>query len=125
MSEKLYIPSTDVSPEIDFDAVELKFLISGRSMPENSEAFYEPVLNWLRERFSTSSVTAVVDVNLDYYNTGSFIRIMGLFNLLGELNKAGNKFRVRWICEAEDEDNIADGQSFKDVVKIPFDIIEI
>jgi hypothetical protein len=50
---------------------------------------------------------------------------MGLFNLLGELNKAGNKFSVRWICEAEDEDNIADGQSFKEVVNIPFDIIEI
>ncbi|MCB9185496.1 MAG: DUF1987 domain-containing protein [Flavobacteriales bacterium] len=125
MSDKLYIAPTDISPEISFDATELKFMISGRSMPENSEAFYEPILKWLREQFEDRNVKAVFDVNLDYYNTGSFIRIMGLFNLLGELNKAGNSFSVRWICEAEDEDNIADGQSFKDVVKIPFDIILI
>lgn len=125
MSSKLYIEPTEVTPEISFDAEELKFLVKGRSMPENSELFYEPILKWLRQHFSDSKVEASVDVNLDYYNTGSFIRIMGLFNLLAELNEAGNNFKVRWICEAEDEDNVADGQSFKEVVKIPFDIIEI
>ena len=125
MSDKLYIEPTDVTPEITFDSVELKFVIKGRSMPENAEMFYEPVHDWFRNQFSERSVEAVVDVNLEYYNTGSFIRIMGLFNVLGELNEKGNQFRVRWICQAEDEDNVADGQSFKEVVKIPFDIIEI
>ena len=125
MSEKLHIEATDLSPEIILDATELKFVIQGRSMPENSEAFYEPVLRWLRANFSGKNVSASFDVNLDYYNTGSFIRLMGLFNLLKELNDAGNEFSVRWICEAEDEDNIADGESFKEVVKIPFEIVEI
>lgn len=125
MSEKLYIEPTDVTPEINFDAVELKFIVKGRSMPENAEMFYAPVHAWLRDNFQSKQVTSVVDVNLEYYNTGSFIRIMGLFNVLGELNEAGNSFRVRWICEAEDEDSVADGQSFKEVVKVPFDIIEI
>lgn len=125
MSEKLYIAPTDLSPEISFDAVELKFIIQGRSMPENSEAFYEPVLIWLRMNFAGKRAEAAVDINLDYYNTGSFIRLMALFNVLSELNNKGNDFRVRWICEAEDEDNIADGKSFKEVVKVPFDIIEI
>lgn len=125
MSEKLYIAPTDISPEINFNVEELKFVIQGRSMPENSEAFYEPILAWIRTNFSGKKVQAAFDVNLDYYNTGSFIRLMGLFNLLHELNEEGNTFSVRWICEAEDEDNIADGQSFKEVVRIPFDIIEI
>lgn len=125
MSEKLHIQPTELSPEIIFDATELKFVIQGRSMPENSEMFYEPVLRWLRSNFSGKSVKATFDVNLDYYNTGSFIRLMGLFNLLKDLNDDGNEFNVRWICEAEDEDNIADGESFKQVVKIPFEIVEI
>ncbi|MFM1876099.1 MAG: hypothetical protein RL266_1836 [Bacteroidota bacterium] len=125
MSEKLYIAPTDLSPEISFDSVELKFVIQGRSMPENSEAFYEPVLAWLRTNFAGKRAEAAFDINLDYYNTGSFIRLMGLFNLLDELNKVGNQFSVRWICESEDEDNIADGRSFKEVVKLPFEIIEI
>ena len=125
MDDTFYVKPTEISPEIKFDANELKFSISGRSMPENSEGFYEPILKWLRNHFNDTQVEAVFDINLDYYNTGSFIRLMGLFNLLKELNDKGNTFSVRWICDAEDEDNIADGESFKEVVKIPFTIIEI
>lgn len=125
MSHILHIAPTDLTPEISFDSQELKFSIVGRSMPENSESFYEPIIRWLRDQFSNTDAKAIFQFNLDYYNTGSFIRIMGLFNLLAELNEAGNDFSVHWICEAEDEDNIADGQSFKEVVKIPFEIIEI
>ena len=125
MRERLHIERTDVSPEIIFDMEKMIFSISGRSMPENSEGFYEPVLNWIRDNFKDSDAEAVFDINLDYYNTGSFIRLMGLFNVLGDMNAEGKKFSVRWICEAEDEDNIADGESFKEVVKVPFHIIEI
>lgn len=94
-------------------------------MPENTDKFYNPILNWLRENLHHQFVKANIDIALDYYNTGSFIRIMALFNLLEELNQKDNDLRVRWICEAEDEDNIADGESFKEVVKVPFEIIEI
>ena len=125
MSDKLHITATEVSPEIKFDMEKMTFSISGRSMPENSEGFYEPVLNWIRVNFQDSNADAVFDIRLDYYNTGSFIRLMGLFNLFADLNEQGKNFSVRWICEAEDEDNIADGESFKEVVKIPFQIIEI
>ena len=94
-------------------------------MPENSEKFYVPVIDWLYQNISIHKTTANFDVALDYYNTGSFIRLMGLFNTLHELNEAGNEFRVRWLCEPDDEDNLDDGLSFKEVVKIPFDIIEL
>lgn len=125
MSEPLYIEPTDLSPEIDFNLEEKKFLIRGRSMPENSEKFYNPVLNWMRENLQHQFVEATFDIALDYYNTGSFIRLMAIFNLLEELNRKDNKFSVRWIVEEGDEDNLADGESFQEVVKIPFDIIEV
>lgn len=125
METKLYIEATSVSPEIDFNISENKFLIKGRSMPENSEAFFNPVLAWLSDNLKFQFVKANFDIALDYYNTGSFIRLMAIFNLLQELNDTGNEFVVRWICEAEDEDNIADGESFKEVVKIPFKIIKV
>ena len=125
METKLYIEGTSVSPEIDFHLEGRKFMIQGRSMPENSEAFFNPVLNWLNEHVKFQFVKANFDVALEYYNTGSFIRLMALFNLLEELNKADNEFTVRWICEEGDEDNVADGKSFKEVVKIPFEVIEL
>ena len=125
METKLLIEATDISPEIDFDIEEKRFVIRGRSMPENSESFYNPVISWLRDNLQYQFVKANFDVALDYYNTGSFIRLMALFNLLDELNQTGNEFRVRWLCEEDDEDNVADGESFKEVVKIPFDIIQL
>ena len=94
-------------------------------MPENTEKFFNPINNWLRENLQYQFVRATVDIRLDYYNTGSFIRLMALFNLLEELNRTGNEFVVRWICEAEDEENISDGRSFQEVVKVPFEIIEL
>jgi hypothetical protein len=125
METTLYIEATSVSPEVDFHIEKRRFLIKGRSMPENTEKFYNPINNWLRENLQFQFVKASIDIHLDYYNTGSFIRLMALFNLLEELNQKDNEFIVRWICEGDDEDNISDGQSFKDVVKVPFEIVRL
>lgn len=125
METKFYIEATAVSPEINFDLTQSSFVIKGRSMPENAEKFYLPVMAWLIDNIGSKPMNANFDIALDYYNTGSFIRLMGLFNTLQELNESGSEFRVRWLCESDDEDNIDDGQSFKEVVKVPFDIIEL
>lgn len=125
MIEPLHIQPTEISPEIIFDLEQKKFLIKGRSMPENSEKFFNQVINWMNENLQYQFLKANFDVALEYYNTGTFIRLMAIFNLLEELNKKDNQFRVRWIVEADDEDNINDGKSFQEVVKIPFDIIEL
>ncbi len=125
MESRLFIEGTQLTPEIDFDIEVLRFRISGRSMPENSEKFYNQIISWMRGNLNERSVKASVDISLDYYNTGSFIRLMALFNLLHEFNLSGSEFSVRWLCEEDDEDNKADGLSFKEVVKIPFHIIEI
>lgn len=125
METTFYIESTDVSPEIKFDLQQDLFVVKGRSMPENTEGFYQPVIDWLKTNAKGVNRNINFDVILDYYNTGSFIRLMALFNCLQDLNEAGSQFTVRWICESDDEDNIEDGVSFKEVVKVPFEIIEL
>lgn len=125
METKIYIEGSPLSPEVDFNISTKQFVLRGRSMPENAEAFYMPLITWLKDNLQSNPIEANFDVILDYYNTGSFIRLMTLFNTLHELNNAGCKFTVRWICETDDEDNVADGESFKEVVKIPFKIIEL
>ena len=123
MDTIFYIESTEVSPEIKFDLQQDLFLVKGRSMLEDSEGFYQPVIEWLKANAVGINRNINFDVILDYYNTGSFIRIMALFNCLHDLNQTGSQFKVRWICESDDEDNIEDGHSFKEVVKVPFEII--
>ncbi len=125
MATKLYLIATDITPEVSFDLEASTYIIKGRSMPEDSEKFYQQIIDWFNEQFNSKSEEAFLDVALDYYNTGSFIRLMALFNTLHALNEKGNKFGIRWICEEDDEDNIDDGQSFKEVVKLPFEIIQL
>ncbi|MDP6908841.1 MAG: DUF1987 domain-containing protein [Flavobacteriales bacterium] len=122
MELRFDLEPTSVTPEVRFDIEELKFLVKGRSMPEDAEGFYIPIINWLKTNVGHLSLKANFDMVLDYYNTGSFIRIMALFNALAELNEEGNEFTIRWFAEEDDQDNIDDGQSFKDVVKVPFEI---
>jgi hypothetical protein len=116
---------TSITPEILFDLEKEIFRITGRSMPEDSEGFYGPVKAWLTTNLAGSKFSGYFDLKLEYYNTGSFIRLMEVFNVLAELNKGGCKITVRWFYEEEDPDSKDDGESFKDVVKLPFEVIEI
>lgn len=94
-------------------------------MPEDSEGFYGPVKDWMRKHLTGTMLKANFDLHLEYYNTGSFIRLMEVFNILTELNNSGCQFVVRWYYDADDLDSRDDGESFRDVVKIPFDISEV
>jgi hypothetical protein len=125
MKEILDISPSSTTPLIYFDLLKEEFRISGRSMPEDSEGFYHPVKQWMRTHLTGTMLKGSFDFQLEYYNTGSFIRLMEVFNLLAELNRGGCKFTVRWFYEEEDLDSRDDGESFRDVVKVPFEIIEI
>ena len=46
---KIYRDRSDFYPKMIFDKEKGIFLIEGRSLPEDSEAVYGPVLEWLDE----------------------------------------------------------------------------
>ncbi|MCF8257384.1 MAG: DUF1987 domain-containing protein [Flavobacteriales bacterium] len=125
MKEVLEVDPSSTTPKVYFDLLKEEFRISGRSMPEDSEGFYQPLREWMRTHLTGTKLKGNFDLQLEYYNTGSFIRLMEIFNLLAELNKGGCQFTVRWFYESDDLDSRDDGESFKDVVKVPFDIFEI
>lgn len=119
----LLIEPTPTSPRVDFDTEANRFSIKGRSMPEDSDKFYGTLKEWLVRNLHGKRVKAVMDIALDYYNTGSFIRLMEIFNLLAELNGAGHSLGVNWHYDVDDQDTHDDGLAFKDVVKVPFELV--
>jgi len=124
MKEVLEIAPSSTTPAIYLDLLKEEFRITGRSMPEDSEGFYQPVKDWMRAHLTGTKLKGFFDLQLEYYNTGSFIRLMEVLNLLAELNNSGCQFTVRWFYESDDLDSRDDGESFKDVVKVPFVILE-
>ena len=47
--DRLYIKATENTPKIDFNPSLEQFELSGKSIPEDSVGFYNPVMDWLHE----------------------------------------------------------------------------
>ena len=116
----LIIEPSASTPSVKFDVSQNHFEISGRSMPENSLKFYSEVLNWLKEHIEGLDQVMQLRVNLEYYNTGTYVRLMEIFNVLSELHTQGREVSVVWFYDNEDEEHLEDGKAYAEVVTVPF-----
>ncbi len=123
--ENIQINGTSKTPDVFFDAHTGKLEISGRSIPENSYQFYEPLLTWLDNYASAPQSETLLIFRLDYFNTSSSMYILGILKKLEKLYTAGNKSEVKWYYDAEDEDMLQTGEDLKQIVKIPIDMVQI
>ena len=115
--EILNLEGTEDTPKIILDKKNGIFEISGRSLPEDSAEFFDPVLQWVKEyRNDPNNVTDIV-FKLDYFNTASskFIQdILAQFE-----NVSGVK--VSWFYFEDDESMEEAGNEFSEFVNIPFE----
>lgn len=105
-----------------FDAEARRFEIRGRSFPEDTLSFYEDLGNWLRDTSTDQNLKGALEIYLEYFNTGTYIRLLELFNLCAELNRSDHSLEVNWFVEENDEDSIDNAKSFLDVVHVPFNL---
>ena len=118
--DPLIIPSTDNTPQVHFDLSKGRIELRGRCFPENTSEFYDPIIEWLNSNIDGDLIEANFEVYLEYINTGTYIRLLEIFDLLSSKNNQGHQLKVNWYVEEEDEDSIANAQSFKDVANLPF-----
>lgn len=113
----LIIEKTDESPEIKLDKENQIFEISGRSLPEDSAEFYEPVLQWIREYAKNPNEKTDFVIKLDYSNTASSKFIHEILIELQHVTGA----KIIWWYQEDDEDMEEAGQEFSEQVDIPFE----
>lgn len=119
----LTIASTEQTPSIVLNPIESVYMISGRSLPEDSAEFYRPVIKWL-EDFKTSSYTSIdFVVKLDYFNTSSSKMILDILQKLKHVRLAGKDTKVLWYFQEDDEDMQESGQEFAELVDVHFEFI--
>ena len=115
----LFIPRTSKTPDIFFDADRGILEIKGRSIPENSVAFYAPAMQWLRDYEKTPREETQLIVKLEYFNTSSSKCLIDIFRKLEKLHSKDNSVTVIWYYEAVDEDMKESGEDFRDLVSMP------
>jgi len=119
--ETIKIIGTDDTPSVTLDAQNDIFEISGRSLPEDVTAFYEPILDWLTRYSANPNSKTVLNFKLVYFNTASSKILLDILLKLEEIFEAGNDVLVRWHFPDDDEDMEEAGQEYADIVEIPFE----
>jgi len=122
----LKIEGTAKTPAVTFSAGDGRMEISGKSIPENSVEFYQPIYEWLDQYASQPAAATTIKVQLEYFNTSSSKCLLDVFRKLAALQKAGKStVTVQWMYEEEDEDMMEAGDDYQAIVGIPFQLLKV
>lgn len=113
------------SLKVELDGDTGVFLFAGVSLPENTNAFFEPILEVLHTYLKNPKEKTTVNFYIEYLNTSSalYLRriVMALEDTLGP-----EKLDVNWYFEKDDEDIRDFGEDFKSIFKVvTVNLIEI
>lgn len=115
--DALKIKGTDDTPEVLLDKSKGVFQISGRSLPEDSVEFFDPVLNWIESYKKDPNPTTAFVFKMEYANTASSKLIQTIISELESIKG----IKIEWYFREDDEDMKDAGYELSELVKIPFE----
>lgn len=125
----LSIPPHSRQPYIEFDPSILLFRIGGESRPENTKAFYKPIIDWVHEfeqeliKTTNTPKQLTVEVEMHYFNSSSLKSIFEVLDAIIGLQKHNVKVTVKWFYEGDDEDMLESGESLEDMLEFQFEYV--
>jgi len=117
----LVFESTEYTPEVVLDPAGNRFEISGRSVPNDAESFYGPVLEWFEEYANLPNRKTVINFDLEFFNISSSKRLLFILYRLNEMVEQGADVSVCWKYSEDDDDMLEVGQDYAFMVKVPFE----
>ena len=94
----------------------------GRSSPENSIKFYEPIRSAIANNISAKQLD--VRIKMEYFNTSSSKCIYDLLKEIKMLERKGKHVNVRWYYDQYDEDMMEAGEDYGDLLDLRIKLIE-
>lgn len=113
------------TPRVLLDMENDQYLIEGQSYPENSSAFYEPIINWFISYLDNHKKEINLKVKLLYLNTSSTKAMFYIFDLLDEAFKDGKKVKIEWLYDTENEMARDTGEELLEDLTLPYSIIAV
>lgn len=104
-------PNQD-NPKVVLDKERDTFQLEGFSMCENAVAFYEPLIEWVREYVKNPNKTTVFELRMRYFNTSSSKMIQRLLHEFDRLHAAKHDIVIEWHYSPGDEDMIEAGEIY-------------
>lgn len=115
--------ATPTTPEVIINLKTGFIKLTGRSSPENSQAFYAPIMRVLRSpKVNLSDIQ--MEFCFEYFNTSSSKCLFDIFRQLKTMKASGKSVNVNWYYEPYDNDMLEAGEDYDDIVKLDFNYIE-
>lgn len=111
---------TEDTPEVTLDRARNRFEFYGKSLPEDAESFYQPILHWFDEYIKEPNKDTTILFKMDYFNTISSKMILKILHKLEAIHKKRKNILVHWYYHEMDEDMMDAGQAFSEMVNVPF-----
>ena len=122
MLKALQLKGTKETPEIHLDKESNTFKLSGRSLPEDSFQFYQPILEWMKEYIKDPLPSTELVVQFDYFNSSSIKQLLIFFKLLETIVSQGKEAKIVWNYEEDDDLMEIKGKEFKRMLSVPLEI---
>ena len=102
------------TPHVVMDPDKGYIEIAGRSLPENSLGFFEPIKDWVDtyER-EMKNVPLKVRILLEYFNTSSSKHLLDLLKKFEKITRGGGNVDITWYYYPEDDEMIDSGMEFQ------------
>lgn len=121
------IEGTNKTPQVSFDSKEKRFLISGKSLPEDARSFYGPILKELQAYLDKEEINMLIfDFKFEYFNSSSAKSILDIFYKLKNFrNDPASDLVINWYSEHGDDDMVDAGGYFEMSTGLKFNYIMI
>lgn len=121
----LNILATEDTPSVQYINENSQFRIEGRSLPEDVTTFYKPVFNWLENFAESPKPSSTFVFKLEYFNTASSKIILDILMKLEDIQNEGkSSVTIEWHYMNGDDDMQEAGDEYKELVEVPFNLIE-
>ena len=119
---ELKIEKTFNSPMVNFKGTG-QLIIQGKSIPEISSEFYQPLVAWIDGYGQYPAMTTTFDVKLEFFNTSSSKWILTVLKGLEKIKKQGFDVAVNWHYSEDDDEMLEAGKDFSEILNLGFSFI--
>lgn len=123
--EELYRKAEFDTPEIRFDESSGILSFTGRSLPENTLKFYNPIFDWIEKKENVVPRLKEIHFLFKYFNSATSKILLELLKRVVLYKNAGHQITIKWYYAAVDEEMKDEGIYFSKMVELPFEFFQV
>ena len=119
----LHCEETKYTPEVRASEEEAYLSLRGNCFPEDAVVFFEPIMSWIADYFTTKNRTLAIYFALKYINTSTQRRLTELIEILNMHYNDDHNIRAEWqFLDVDDIDEQEAVEDFRDDAVFPFTV---